>query len=396
MATGHYDAHGFWRYGEDDLADEGQGFSDVLNKLASSIPPGVHALTVAELGSDETIRAAAATAVGADIAGRDLVEGADSRLPQDIGNIPGWEHVNVTTDGYVLSGISADGPYEFFGSAAPARALDPITVPGWRHLSFDKTGTYVIDGIRSDGTHYFSRVATDYLDAPGAGAVSREAAVANYGDSMTGDHGGIGVSVGAEVGNVLGLPSFQGGVPGQTSTEAAFRGGGIDLIGEVDQGVIRSGGTMQVAVTVPSGPAAWKTGSAWRFDCVAVTEAGIRVTGALRKTAEDTWNFTPDASLTANVPAPRDVTFISDEGRTYPQRGVIFRAGRNNIDTSTPAALAASVARIVADYRAMRSHVYATQTRPRFLALPLYAPSNFDKTSATYAAYADCNAQLAP
>ena len=65
MATGYFDNDGFWHYGEDDLADEGAGFSEVLNKSTNAIPAAVRARVVAELNSDPTIRAAVIAGVDA-------------------------------------------------------------------------------------------------------------------------------------------------------------------------------------------------------------------------------------------------------------------------------------------------------------------------------------------
>ncbi|KQR86825.1 sialate O-acetylesterase [Microbacterium sp. Leaf179] len=64
MATGRYDENGFYSYGEDDLADPGQGFSELLNKstegVKQAVPTLVHNRVKVELNDDATIRDASA------------------------------------------------------------------------------------------------------------------------------------------------------------------------------------------------------------------------------------------------------------------------------------------------------------------------------------------------
>lgn len=84
MATGRYDENGFYTYGEDDLADPGEGFSDLLNRSSDgvkrAVPMLVHNRVVQELNDDATIREATAERFDQEVAGRNLVEGADDRL----------------------------------------------------------------------------------------------------------------------------------------------------------------------------------------------------------------------------------------------------------------------------------------------------------------------------
>lgn len=78
MATGHYDANGFWHYGEDDLADEGAGFSDVLNKgavaVAAAVPPLVRERVTQELHDDPAITAYANNKFAELVANRHLAD----------------------------------------------------------------------------------------------------------------------------------------------------------------------------------------------------------------------------------------------------------------------------------------------------------------------------------
>jgi len=313
-----------------------------------------------------------------------LVRGTDTRLAQNVGTLAGYKELVVTTGGYVLSAVLDDGTsYNFFDTANPARTSDPMPVPGYRNIVFDKTKTYVLEADKDDGTKYFHKLSADVLEIPDT-AITRLAAVASFGDSMTGDHGGTGTSVGAYLGTVLGLPAFDGGIPGQTSTEAAFRSGGVEMWGNINGGTIPSTGSVGVTVTVPTGT--WKATLAWTFAVTALLEDGTKIPGALVKAADDTWTFQP-TSLATPKAAPREVKFLSDQGAANAQRGIIFRGGRNNP--------AADIDTIVRDYKAVREWVYATQARPRFIALPLYNPSDAPAGSTLYNQYRDINAAIA-
>jgi hypothetical protein len=84
MATGYTDENGFYHYGEDDLADPGQGFSELLNRSAegvkTAVPIIVHNRVVDELNSDPTIRETTALRFDEEVADRNLVESTDDRL----------------------------------------------------------------------------------------------------------------------------------------------------------------------------------------------------------------------------------------------------------------------------------------------------------------------------
>lgn len=365
----------------------GEAFSDPDSEIATAaaaatellIETGVPPLVASALADNPSILAEAAALAQSDAG---LVRTTDSRIGQDVGTFPGWKEIVVNRDGYVISGVMDDGTvYNFFDTANPARTADPITVPGYRNLVFDKTKTVVIEGDRTDGTKYFHRLAADVLEIPD-NAITRLKAVASFGDSMTGDDGGTGVSTGAQIGIALGLPAFQGGVPGQTSTEAAFRAGGIEMWATVTGGSIPTSGTVAVVIAAPTGT--WKTGSAWTFAVTAITEDGAQIPGSLVKAADDTWTFQASALGSAKA-VPREVKFVSTQAPANAQRGIIFRAGRNNLSVDT----------IVRDYVAVRDYVYATQSRPRYLALPVYNPASAPSGTPTYDTYMAINAAIA-
>lgn len=352
------------------------GLSATTEQLVDARVPGQVAAVIAD---DPTV-AANAAALAQDDAG--LVRTEDARLAQDIGALSGWRELVITRDGYVLSGVMEDGTvYNYFDTANPARTADPQNIPGYRNIVFDSTETYVVEADKTDGTKYFHRLSVDVLEAPDT-AITRLAAVASFGDSMTGDHGNTGTSTGAYLGTVLGLPAFQGGVPGQTSTEAAFRAGGMEMWASVTGGVIPTSGGVAVEVAVPA--AMWKADAAWTFAVTAHLEDGTKIAGTLVKAIGNTWTFTP-TSLAEETEVPREMRLVSDHATANAQRGIIFRAGRNNLDQAT----------IIRDYRMVRDWVYATQARPRFLALPLYNPATATAGTGTYDTYMAINEAIA-
>lgn len=188
------------------------------------------------------------------------------------------------------------------------------------------------------------------------------------------------------------MPAFQGGVTGQTSTEAAFRLGAHQLSAQIAGGSIPASGAVTVQILSPAG--FWAPGQAWTFDVTArvrglASAAATMVAGTLRKLADESWTFTA-SGLTAAVSAPLEVLFVSTQA-IYSSRGIIYRAGRNNIGFNDPN----FVDTVARDYRAARAFVYATQARPRFLALPIYNPRNAPAGIATYDQYMAANAAIA-
>lgn len=71
---GYYTPDGFYVYEEEDAADPGAGFSDLLNKAMFALPEAIRARVVAELAADPTIRDAAEAAVLDFVEGLHLVQ----------------------------------------------------------------------------------------------------------------------------------------------------------------------------------------------------------------------------------------------------------------------------------------------------------------------------------
>lgn len=74
---GYYDQNGAWIHQESDLADDGVGFSEILNRGTRSVPAVVKTRVSAELADDATIRTTAQQAVNNAAVDLDLVQASD-------------------------------------------------------------------------------------------------------------------------------------------------------------------------------------------------------------------------------------------------------------------------------------------------------------------------------
>lgn len=323
-----------------------------------------------------------------------------SRIPEDLGDVPGWDAVTTTADGWLLAGLRSSGePYSRSTSVgAPAVDAGDIDLAGgFAHAVFDTTGTYLTQGVLTDGTPYFHRARIDHLEAGGSLSGTRPLTYAAFGDSMIGggDSGGGGLTVGGVIGDTLALPTFNGGHSGYTSTEVAFCAGAIEVWATITGGTIPSSGSVGVTIVDPT--ETWKVGSARSFTVLAVLEDGTTVTGTLAKSASEVWTFTA-AGLSSSAAAPREILLRQAERVYIPEgRGVICWMGRNTVsdfaDRSLP--LAGSVDVIVRDYVAMRDHVYANSLRPRFLGVPVHNRSDMGIGVGEYATIIDIRDALA-
>lgn len=370
MATGYEDPDtGLWIFGEDDLADEGGGFSEVLNKNARRLPGAVHTLVVTELASDPTIAEAAAEAVGEEAASRDLVEGDDERLPQPFELQSPFEEFDQDSNGYVIRGLRENGVFYFRRLESPdipvSDGLHITTiedVPAWDSTDETPDGQ-IIAGRRTNGERFFHaahirRLRVDEFNDPRATDVD---AIAGFADSMLADHGNLGTTTLKEMATALGVPYFDGAVGGQTSTEWAIRAVGTWLTGHLDGNAIPAG-ISPVAVTQVGPLEKYTTGSAWTFAMDVLAADGVTwVPGTLAKATDDSWTFTR-LSAGSSVPVPTEVVFRSRQATTHQGWAYLIREGGINLNLD----------RIIRDFKAVRSWVYRTQQNPRLIILPVY------------------------
>jgi hypothetical protein len=200
--------------------------------------------------------------------------------------------------------------------------------------------------------------------------------IAGYGDSMFGDHGGTGVSTLSALELLSGVEVYKGGIPGQTSTEASLRQGGLDIFVTAAGDTIPASGPVAVTV-LPAGT--WMTSTAWNF-----TGSLAGIPGILRKEVGDTWNFTRTATGTATT-IKAETRWVSD--LAHPTWINLYHAGRNK-----------STATLKRDYQAFVAGMAGENNR--YLVLPVYNVSSEPAGSTGYnilaATWADMEATLGP
>lgn len=336
----------------------------VAEILAGDLPQGVKDAAAAE----------ATAAVAAEIAAADLVLSKDERLPQALPPKPTWADVDVDSAGNVVTGLKTDGTFYVRKLDSPgtlastdARLPQPTTtIVGWDHLELDAAGK-AIYGRKTDGTIYIRQ-----LEAANVGALPNKIAV--YGDSMAGDHGGTGVSFASALGVSTGVEVHLGGIPGQTSTEAALRQGGLDVFVSVTGNSIPAAGAVAATIIQPTG--IWKTGSAWTF-----TGSLAGIPGTLAKDAADAWTFTRTTAGAATECKP-ETRWIA-EGMARNNWVTIFRAGKNSTNAAAIKRDALAVSRGLAG------------SNRRYLILPVYNSTTEPAGSANYITQMNINADHA-
>lgn len=158
MATGSYDENGFYTYGEDDLADPGAGFSELLNKSAegvrNAVPVLVHNQVVEEIASYPTFLEAADEAVDESLSGAGVLYGVDS-----VSTVPGVS-IFATDSGRRQSalgidenGYPTDAALDMFGTKQGIKVYRGEPIDGWTLIHCD-AARRIGWGIRSDGTFW--------------------------------------------------------------------------------------------------------------------------------------------------------------------------------------------------------------------------------------------------
>jgi len=220
------------------------------------------------------------------------------------------------------------------------------------------------NNLRATIDEAISNVSPDVFEAPAAAAVDSYVgtagvnAVACFGDSMFADVGSTGVTVPGTLSQILGVPVFEGGVGGHSTTEVVVRQGGKDVFVTVAGGTIPSSG--YVSVIVSASPAAWRTTQG--FTCLG-SLAGVP--GTLRRMdgSSDSWRFyrTAAGESVSVVPETRWVSAYA----VYRDRVTLIRTGRNNV--------ASGPETIISDDRAALSGLSGVNNR--FLIISLYNTS---------------------
>lgn len=333
-------------------------------------------LVLEVIAADSTVAGSAAVAAKAavtqEVATKNLVSGSDPRLDVNIADDPNFAHVESDNAGNIIFGIKNDGSVyirnlvgQDFLSSSDNRLPQEMAVdiPSWDSVEVDANDE-IIYGTKTDGTIFIRNLKTPSSDTPtDIEPLILPNKIAGFGDSMLADHGGLGVSTLSALESISGVEVYKGGVPGQTSTEAALRQGGLDVFLNVVGNIIPASGYVDVTVQSPSGN--WKTGSSWTF-----TGSLAGVSGTLNKYANDTWRFTRTSSGEA-LTVKNELRWVSNV--TKPSWINIFRIGRNN--TNAPI--------IKRDVLAMSKGLRGDNNR--YLIIPLYNATNEPSGTTQYA-----------
>jgi hypothetical protein len=330
----------------------------LIAALATTYVRSVNGETVDENGNvviataevpDEVIT----EAVDTNLAGRDLIEGDDARIPEVMTTEDDWLHVVTDADDKVLYGVRPDGLFVDFREGIP----EVITWNSeeWAYVITDADDK-IIAGWRTDGTVYPEPVGTDPY-VPPIPITSVWPAVGR-GDSTTAT-----TNVTAGQGWIPKLAVLTGqtidnyGSSGQRAEEIAAQMGGITFTATVTGNSIPASGA--VALTnLELNPV-----RGGEISSYTVKINGI--VGVLARGASDTTvNFTRSTagSVTA-VPAIVDVESVSGPALNHRIHFIAF--GVNNEPLITAGSPTQRVEDIMGWYKACTSVL--TPARPRFV-----------------------------
>lgn len=159
MASGYYDDDGFYHYGEDDLADPGAGFSDLLNKATDAIPQGARSVVVREVAADPTIRDYARAAITNAVTDLSLVDRDTPGLPLEAPGDAVWTFLDARRR--VVGKMTADAVFHApAGIRTPNAGVTIVHTPAVIAGTFDKLRRrFMQDAIGPDGKLLSSTIA---------------------------------------------------------------------------------------------------------------------------------------------------------------------------------------------------------------------------------------------
>ena len=172
---------------------------------------------------------------------------------------------------------------------------------------------------------------------PGDMESSDFTAFTSFGDSMTTDHGSIGVTVTAELARELGVSGYDAGVSGDTPFQIVWRMGGIPVTVSLGASVGTLPASGQIPVTVE--PLQGWSASSRAWPCVIHDVNGGAVQVTLRQEAASP-NTTPTWTLEQSGASPAARQIFSNTriahteslNREIQQAPVILWMGRNDLD----------------------------------------------------------------
>ncbi|MCC2032448.1 hypothetical protein [Microbacterium allomyrinae] len=386
MATGHYDEDGFWIYGEDDLADEGAGFSEVLNKSARAIPDAVHARVTTELASDPTVAAAAAAAVDGELDAKNVPEFEVN--PEDVYTVRfenGEPFIRADETRGIYSKVTLqDGsvrraalaPDVAAGLISGAEVID-LDGTGWAFAVMFRdpaTGALTVEsGVRIDGTVYPENEG-------GGGSPIDETGPAwmQSGDSMS-------LGLATRMATLTGEVWIDNAIGGERSYDIAGRTSANPIWLAVDGGEIPASGAVFVTPYYNGGATGFTaTTTLMKQGTKSVNPsrlAGVEGTFVWVE-GDGRYRFTR-ATAGAAVPVPYREPLITAARDTYAGYNQVIQLGRNNV---------ADLDRVLEDTHSMVQ--WQTGGRRKFLVVGVMNATNEIAGSGTHTAVVALNAAL--
>ena len=295
------------------------------------------------LAQQPAVVSAAALAVGTEVAGLDLVEGSDSRLPQGaysdtlafaVTDEDGNASWLATTPGGGIPEHAAEAIMEKIDAVALVEDAR-VEGQGWGFVlvdSEDRVSEFALDkdGSLSDMT--IAAIAARIEVAASTPATGLTVA----GDSISALQGNSGRVYWSQLlADDLGLPLYNPSVAGESSADIATRSGAVAPLLTFTGGVIPPTVT-PVAVTVTDPSNGYRTlsgGVASNIGEFEGTVAGIL--GTLKhSTTDGSWAFTRRAAGSEPNPVPSPARFTTQDGKAHRQDIWIMWPGRNNPNTS--------------------------------------------------------------
>ncbi|MFF8187748.1 hypothetical protein ACF044_10870 [Microbacterium sp. NPDC016588] len=286
--------------------------------------------------------AAASAAVDDEVTSRDLVEGSDVRVLQQI-DLPGYSYavVQVGTRNLVVSDLALNHRGELHDSALTrigtrlgSRALGALGDLGysWGVVNVDAQGNLRLGKLALDAGGDFAQVTIDRIREI-AGSTSSVGSTSVYvadGDSLSaGDQGGGATYLGT-LGSLRGAQSIVYSVPGEASADIRTRAG-VPLRVNVPGGQIPASGSFTVTVSALNIQDGWRLGSAnpavGKFTG---SLSGIPHTLVHDQTSGD-FVFTRTTAGQA-VKLPGGQAWFTSENAKYRSAFHTICPGRNNLD----------------------------------------------------------------
>lgn len=337
---GYYDQNGFYFHEEADIADPGQGFSDLLNLAIRALPAAIRVRVLAELASDPTILEGVDEAITAKVAALEIALRTDPGMPMSYAS-DGLATITDQRGGKsFMSARLSDGAPDDTSATLISRSLtEGKHMPATAQYETDhlaavgdvRGGVSFMVARTSDGapedfsTELIARTLTEqgYLTPSSTGRLAGP--LLAIGDSTTDDDPWPEIAA-----TRLGIGFLDRGVAGQSSTERALDMGVLDATITVTGNTLPASGTVVVTAISPAGT--WRTGVSveWRTP---VRVLGERFDLIHPTASAPTWRLErvrPGATIACPPNTPLEIAPGPKTGVGFERLPAVLLVGMNN------------------------------------------------------------------